>query len=348
MKKTLQVNLQVKSIYRAIILALAVGLGSCSKIDSQINAIAQEKPKVVASHSVLCDFAQTIAQDTIDLTCLIEPSQSAHTYRPTPSAKKAIEQAQLILYGGYEFEPSIIQLVKASTTTAPKIAVHEAAVTEPIMSEHHHEYEDEHHEEESHEHEHNETTQKKEELEPDPHIWHNVWNAVAMVELIQSQLISLNPTQADLYLQNGTALTEKLTDLNDWINQQIATIPQGQRILVTTHDSLNYYVQAYPLEEYKTLQGLSTEESPTASKLRDLVTEIRQANVPTIFAEVTANDKVITSIAREANVKISDQKLYTDSLGEAGTSTGTYIGMMENNTCAIAIGLGGKCKPFQP
>jgi manganese/iron transport system substrate-binding protein len=344
MKKTLK----LKSIYEVIVLALAVGLGSCSKIDSENKAIAQEKPKVVASHSVLCDFAQTIAQDTIDLTCLIEPSQSAHTYRPTPSAKKAIEQAQLILYGGYEFEPSIIQLIKGSTTTVPKIAVHEAAVTEPIMSEHHHDHDDVHHEEESHEHQQNETTKKEAQLEPDSHIWHNVWNAVAMVELIQSQLISLNPTQADLYLQNGTALTEKLTDLNGWINEQIATIPEGQRILVTTHDSLNYYVQAYPLEEYKTLQGLSTEESPTASKLRDLVTEIRQANIPTIFAEVTANDKVINSIAREANVKVSDQKLYTDSLGEAGSSAGTYIGMMENNTCAIAVGLGGKCEPFQP
>jgi manganese/iron transport system substrate-binding protein len=338
----------LKSIYSSVFLALTIGLASCNKIEPESRAIsalprrvavAQEKPNVVASHSILCDFVKIIAQDTINLTCLIEPSQSAHTYRPTPSAKKAIEQAQLILYGGYEFEPSIIPLITASQNPVPKVAVHEAAVTEPIITEHHHEEEEEH--------QHQETAEsEKEELEPDPHIWHNVWNAVAMVESIQSQLIQLNPTQAEVYLENGTALIEKLTDLNGWIDEQIASIPQGQKILVTTHDSLNYYVDAYQLEDYKTLQGLSTEESPTASTLRELVTEIRQKNIPTIFAEVTANDRVITSIAREANVKISDQKLYTDSLGEAGTPASTYIGMMEHNTCAIATGLGGKCQPF--
>lgn len=328
-------NLNIKNISSVILAVLTVGLSSCNNIYPEPKADAQGKPKVVASHSILCDFVKTIAQDTINLTCLIAPNQSVHAYRPTPSDKKAIEQAQLILYGGYEFEPSIIKLIEASKTDAVKIPVHEVVVTKPIMTKLHHEEENV------------STEEKEEQLEPDPHIWHNAWNAEKMVESIQSQLIALNPTQAALYLKNGTALTEKLTDLNAWINEQIATIAEGKRILVTTHDSLNYYIQAYQLEGYQTLQGLSTEESPTATRLKDLVIEIRQKHIPTIFAETTANDRVINSIAREAQVKVSTQKIYTDSLGEAGTPAGTYIGMMESNTCAIAVGLGGKCKPFQ-
>jgi len=60
---------------------------------------------------------------------------------------------------------------------------------------------------------------------------------------------------------------------------------------------------------------------------------------------VTANDKVIGTVAREAKVKISDQELYVDGLGAEGSQAETYVGMLTSNTCAIVDGLGGKCTP---
>ena len=163
-----------------------------------------------------------------------------------------------------------------------------------------------------------------------------------MVELIQPILIQLNAVDAGLYLQNSAALTKKLWQLDSWIKDQIATIPEGKRILVTTHNSLNYYVQAYELEDYKSLQGLSSEESPTASQLRELATQIRQLEIPTIFAESTASDRVIGNVAREAGVQLAQQRLYVDGLGEADN----YIDMMVSNTCTIVDGLGGNCSRY--
>jgi len=55
---------------------------------------------------------------------------------------------------------------------------------------------------------------------------------------------------------------------------------------------------------------------------------------------VTANDKVIGTVAREAKVKISDQELYVDGLGAEGSQAETYVGMLTSNTCAIVDGLG--------
>ena len=293
----------------------------------------------MATHDVICDFVTTIAEDTLDLTCLIDGTQAPHTYRPTPSDRKAIEEAQVILYGGYQLEPNIIKLLEANKDTEeslPKLAVYEEVVTEPILGEHEHEGE-----------EHTETeataTSEEEELQPDPHVWHNVENAVAMVQLIQPLATQLNPTNVELYLKNSVALTEKLWKLDAWIDEQIATIPEGNRVLVTTHDSLNYYVQAYQLEDYKSLQGLSSESSPTASQLRELATQVRQLGIPTIFAESTANDRVISNVAREAGVKLSPQRLYVDSLGD----TDNYLEMMVSNTCTIVDGLGGKCSTFE-
>lgn len=302
-------------------------------------AHAADKPKVVASHNIICNLVETIARDTVDLTCLMKPNQDPHTYRPTPSQRKAIEEAQLIIYGGYQLEPKITKLLEATNPETPKVALYEQVVTEPITIEHQHDEESEH----EHEHEsESPTTKSKPELAPDPHVWHNVENTVAMVELLESMFLQANPSEAELYLTNSNALTEQLWQLDAWIKDRVATIPEGQRVLVTTHDSLNYYTQAYSLNDYKTLQGLSVAASPTASQVRDLVTEIEQTGVPTIFAESTASDRVINNVARAADVELSPEKLYVDGLGE----TANYIEMMSHNTCAIVNGLGGECSPF--
>jgi manganese/iron transport system substrate-binding protein len=344
-------NLMVKNIFSLTILGITTSLIACSFKPNDNIAQAQDKPKVLASHNVICDLVETIAQDTVDLTCLIDPNQDPHTYRPTPSQRKAMEEAQVIFYGGYQLEPQIINLLEATKTPAPKIAVYEQTVTKPIMAEHEH-AEHEHTEHEHTEHEHTEhehaeheaveTEQTEQNLEPDPHVWHNIENTVAMVDLIQATLLQLNPTKAPTYMQNSNALTGQLWQLDAWIKDQIATIPEGKRILVTSHDSLNYYVQAYHFEDYKTLQGLSLAAVPTASQVRELATEIKQTGVPTIFVESTANDRVIKNVASTADVKLSPEKLFVDGLGEAEN----FTAMISYNTCAIVNGLGGECKPF--
>ncbi len=325
---------KVKNILSIAILSCLTGLVSYSLKSSDRLAQAQDQPKIVASHNILCHLIETIAEDTVDLTCLIDADRDPHTYRPTPSQRKAMEEAQLILYGGYQLEPQIIKLIEATETPAPKIAVYEQVVAEPILTEHEHE---EHSEAKHSEAEHSET-----ELEPDPHVWHNIENTVATVELIQTLFLQLNPAQAELYLKNTAALTDRLWQQDAWIDEQIETIPEGQRVLVTTHDSFNYYAEAYNLEDYKALQGLSSASSPSASQVKDLAAEIRPTGVPTIFTELTKSDRVMNNLARVANVELSPERLYADGLGEADN----YIEMMSHNTCAIVNGLGGECQAF--
>ncbi|MGL5795472.1 MAG: metal ABC transporter substrate-binding protein, partial [Waterburya sp.] len=188
-------HLKIKNIFSLAILGITTSLVGCSLRLNDNIAQAKDKPKVLASHNVICDLVETIAQDTVDLTCLIDPNQDPHTYRPTPSQRKAMEEAQVIFYGGYQLEPQLMNLLEATETSAPKIAVYEQAVTKPIMAEHseaehghaeHSEAEAEHghaeHSETEAEHGHAEqqSTSGKQDLEPDPHVWHNIENTVAM------------------------------------------------------------------------------------------------------------------------------------------------------------------------
>ncbi|MEM1242676.1 MAG: zinc ABC transporter substrate-binding protein [Cyanobacteria bacterium P01_H01_bin.26] len=277
--------------------------------------------EVVASYSVICDLASQIALDAVQLNCLIPPDQDPHTYEATPSDREAVETADLVFYAGLNFEPAIIEMAEASDTEAPKIALHDESVQELIEVE------------------------EEGALEPDPHVWHDVDNGLEMVALIRDNLIAVDPDNADMYTDNAEQLTAELQALDIWIPEQIATIPEEQRRLITTHDAMSYYAQAYGLTVEGTLLGVSTEDEPTAAKINELATSIRDKAIPIIFAELTADDRVLKTVADEAGVVISEQVLLADGLGAEGTPGDSYTGMLVYNTCSIVDGLGGECAP---
>jgi len=340
----------------SLLLALTVGLLSActqstptsqtSPANSTNTAATSANLKVVATSSVLCDLTETIAADTIDLTCLVKAGTDPHVYEPTPEDRKAIEDAQLVLYSGYDFVPSLIKLIQASSNPATKVAVGEAAVPKPLMGEH------EHGHAEGEEHAEGEDQAEGEEHaegeEPDPHVWHDAQNGIQMVKVIQANLTKAAPANAELYAENAQALTAELTQVDGWIKAQIATIPSAARKLITTHEALMYYSAAYEIPVEGALQGISTEEKPSAARVKELTEEIKAEQVPTIFADVSANPKLIETVAKEANVKLSDQELFADGLGEAGSEGDTYLKMLVANTRAIVEGLGGQYSEFQP
>ncbi len=339
----------IRSLSKSFISStLLIGLISCTTAQESDNTPSttnsDNRPLVVATTSILCDLTEQIAQESVNLKCLVGAGIDPHVYQPTPEDRQAIDAAGLIFYGGYNFDESLIKLVKATSNSAPKIPVHEQAVPQPLMGnshEHEHEDEHEHSEEDNHEHEVNETV-------PDPHVWHDPENGIAMIKVISQELQKLQPVETQQYQENAKSLQEEITAIDNWISTQIATIPPEKRKLVTTHDALGYYVRAYGLKFEGAIGGFSTEESPTAAKISELVKEIKKTNVLTIFAESSVNPKLIETVAKEAQVKVSTRELFADGLGEKETEGATYQKMLIANTQTIVEGLGGNYTAFAP
>jgi manganese/iron transport system substrate-binding protein len=313
-------KLSVKSIAT---FAIALGLAGLNLKGDEAIAQKNNLPLVVATNSVTCGLTQEIAANTIDLKCLIEPGADPHLYQPKPEDSKAIEQAQLILYGGYNFESGLIKLIKATSNPVPKVAVHEIGVPKPQQLE------------------------EDGQTVTDPHVWHNAQNGIRIANAIADSLSKAFPNNTAKYTSNTKQLTGELKQIDTWIKSQIQTIPPGQRKLVTTHDAMGYYANAYGIPIEGALQGISTEERPTAGRVAELVKDIRKSGVPTIFAEKTVNPQLIEAVAREAKVKVADRELYADGLGEPGTDGDTYPKMLVANTRTIVEGLGGSYAAFE-
>ncbi|PZD75179.1 Manganese ABC transporter substrate-binding lipoprotein [Acaryochloris thomasi RCC1774] len=291
-------------------------LGGCSGVTEEADS---GKPKVVATSTILRNWTEEVAGDEVQIQGILEPGEDPHIYEPVPLDNQIIEDADLILYNGYNLEPALIKLIQSSVSGAT-FAVGE--VIEPLDYDY------------------------QGQREPDPHVWGDAENAIAMVNTIRDQLIELSPEDKAEFTANAEALTQTLQEVDGWIAEQVATIPENQRQLVTTHDAFQYYTKAYGLEVAGTLIGMSTEEQPSAQTVKRLSDDIRRAKVPAIFAETTINPALITTVAQEAKVKLSERQLYSDSLGAPGSEAETYVKMLVANTQTIVEALGGSYQDF--
>ncbi len=294
---------------------LAVGFGLAIGSWLSLAGLAEARPRVVATTTLIADWVEQVGQDRVELTSLLQPGVDPHIYEPVPADGVALEQADLVFYNGYNLEPGLIRLVEATAQGARRVAL--AEILDPIVAD------------------------EDGIPTPDPHVWGNVENVILMVEHIAQELTELAPNEAAFFQANAAAYGAELQELHTWIAEQIQTIPPPSRVLVTTHDAFAYYTQAYGLKMGGSLLGISTEEQPSAQTVARLVEEIRALQVPAIFAETTLNPALIQTVAAEAGVEVAEQELYSDSLGEAGSGAETYLEMMRLNTCAIVAALGG-------
>ncbi|BAY49605.1 adhesin precursor [Scytonema sp. HK-05] len=301
---------------------LSFALLSCTQQNSSSSSSSNDKPKVVATSTIIADLTQEVGGDEIKLAGILKPGTDPHVYEPVPKDTQVMEEANLILYNGYNLEPGLIKLMKSAGGKARQVAVGEAV--KPL-----------------------ELDKGKGEVVPDPHVWGDVKNAIAMVNAIRDALIQLSPQDKEEFTKKAQQLTDELKQLDSWISVQIQTIPADKRKLVTTHDAFQYYGRAYQIPIAGTLIGISTEEQPSAQTVQRLVEEIKKTGVPTIFAETTINPALIQTVAQEAGIKLAPRQLYSDSIGAPGSEGDTYIKMIEANTRTIVEALGGKYTPFQ-
>lgn len=301
---------------------LGLWLSACgSQNTNRANSGADAKPDVVSTSTVIADWTEQVGGDEIQLTGILQPGADPHVYEPVPKDSIAFEKADLILYNGYNLEPGLIKLMNAAGVKARKVPVGE--VVKPLQLD------------------------KAARTVPDPHVWGDVENAIAMVNAIRDALIELSPEDREEFTQNAARFTQELKQLDAWTRSQIQTIPKDKRKLVTTHDAFQYYAKAYGLNVFGTLIGISTEEQPSAQTVKSLSDSIKSTGVPAIFAETTINPALIKTVAQESGAFLAPRSLYSDSIGAPGSEGDSYVKMVVANTRTIVEALGGKYTPFQ-
>jgi ABC-type Zn uptake system ZnuABC Zn-binding protein ZnuA len=267
---------------------------------------AQNKPKVLATTTMIADMARNVAGDKLDVICLLPTGSDPHLFEPTPKDVSLTASANLILKNGLTLEGWISKLIASSGTKANVVELSQGvAVIE------------------------SQTYAGS----PDPHAWGDAQNAKIYVKNIEMAFQKLDPANARFYAAQALAYSQKLDSVDTYIKTEIAKIPEKKRVLITAHDAFHYYGKAYGLQVEASM-GTSTDADVRTSDMQRLSKLISERNIPAIFVESTINPKLLQQLAKDKGIVIGG-KLYSDSLGEPGTEPGTYIGMLLHNTKTI-------------
>ncbi len=188
------------------------------------------------------------------------------------------------------------------------------------------------HEEEGHGHEEEGDGHGHGEL--DPHFWFDPIRVKQAVNSIAAHLSGIDPAGQTLYRENAAAYGQELDELHSWIEGEVATLPVDHRLLVTSHDSFQYFAQRYGFEVVGAIMPVTTEIEPTAMELAELVETIEHSGAHAVFAEKSQTDRLAQQVANETGAQLIGG-LYTGSLGPEGGEAGTYLDFMRYNVSTI-------------
>ena len=171
----------------------------------------------------------------------------------------------------------------------------------------------------------------------DPHFWFDPHRVKLAVNEIAARLSVLDPDGADGYVANASEYNAQLDELDEWTQEQVVSVPDSQRFLVTSHDSFGYFADRYGFEVVGVILSTTTEAEPSAEHLTELVEVVEKYNVPAVFGEATVSERLATSIAEESGAELI--RLFSGSLGIDGSGAETYVDMVRTNVERIVKAL---------
>lgn len=296
--------------------AAVVALAGCA----DPGANADGGPTVVATTTQVADFATRLAGEQADVTGLLDPGQSAHSFDPSAAQLVALGSADALVVNGAGLESWLDDAIAASGFDG--VLVDASTGIELAATDH-----DPADAEADHDHD-----------AGNPHVWTDPRLAAAMVDNIADGLAEVDGIDADAIRANEVEYRATLESLDGWIRENIAQVPVEQRLLVTNHDAFTYFLDAYDVTFVgSVIPSFDDNAEPSAAEIDDLVERIGATGVRAVFSEASISPKAAQTIADEAGVAVysGEDALYGDSLGQPGSEGETYLGSQIHNARLI-------------
>jgi zinc/manganese transport system substrate-binding protein len=177
----------------------------------------------------------------------------------------------------------------------------------------------------------------------DPHVWHDPHNITKMGEVISKSLSkdisAFNRTERKSIKANFASVDSILENLDSWIVEQVETIPEKNRIIVSKHNAMAYYGNAFGFETISLLDTLGESSSLRPEKISSTLKELKKDNVKVLFSEQKPTSKLIKNLSKQSSIPISSDQIFSDGL----MMTGNTVSVAVHNTCTIVNSLGGSC-----
>ena len=261
-------------MYRPLIPALAVLVAAAP------TCLGQSRLLVSATSPDLRALVEAVGGDRVEVESLAAPEQDPHTIEVKPAQLARLRGAALLVRIGLDHEPWLARLpLRQLKVLDVSRAVPLLQTTTPRLRAERH----------VHTHAHGNT-----------HYWLDPRNARPMTAAILGALAELSPQdKAAFERQRDAFLADLAPRIADWAGRLAPY--RGTRIVVM-HDSWAY------LAEWLGLQVVAAAEPhpgipPSPAELAALLARMREARVPVLIAEPSANPALVRQIAAQTGAK---------------------------------------------
>lgn len=266
--------------------------------------------KIVTTIFPQYDFASHITGDKANITMLLTPGSESHTYEPSPSDIAKIQQADLFIYNGGESEVWVDEILK-STGNDKINTMRLMDYIEPL---------EEIHNDNANDHEH----------EYDEHIFTSLKNADLLLNAISEEICDLDKSNSSIYKENTEKYSKQITELDksfeDMINSsKRKTVVFGDRF------PFRYFAEDYDLLYHAAFFGCSSETEASSAAVSQLITYVKENDIPIIFYIEFSSQKTADKIAEASGSNTALLHSCHNISKEDIKNKTSYIDIMQNN-----------------
>ena len=283
--------------------------------------------RVVTTVAPVTSMVENVAGSRARVTGIVPEGVNSHTFRPVPSDARTLAEADLIVLNGLHLEIPVLKLARANKRPAAPILL----LANRTVTEREHVYG---------------FAFPKERGHPNPHLWLDPVHAMSYARLVRDALAALDPAGRPVYHANAERYLEQLRALDSAIAAAVATVPAGNRRLLTYHDSWPYFAKRYGFTVVGAVQPANFSE-PSPREVARLIDQLKRERAPAVFGSRVFPSPVLRQIATEAGTAYIDS-LRDDALpGSPGDREHSYTGMMVENVRAMVTALGGSAEALK-
>jgi manganese transport system substrate-binding protein len=281
---------------------------------SQPTAPIPEKAiRVLTTFTIPADMARNVICDRAQVDSITKVGAEIHGYEPTPSDVAKAQNATIVLVNGMNLERWFEKFM-TNVRNVPSVTLTDGIVTIPIAEG---SYQD----------------------KPNPHAWMSPKNALVYVENIRKAMSNLDPAGAAVYAANAKAYSDALVEVDKFLTENLAGVPEANRFMVTCEGAFSYLIRDYGLKELY-MWPINSDQAGSPQQVAKVIDSVRANKIPAVFCESTVNNDPQKEVARQTGARFGGV-LYVDSLSEATGPVPTYLELIRHDSKVLVKGLLG-------
>ncbi len=271
-------------------------------------------PKIYTSFYPIEFLTRELVGNEAQIVNIVPNGWEAHGYEPTAGQIAQITKASAIVMNWFWLEPYEEKLIEMLKWTVPTILLAEQ-IKNPISTK------EEHHKNEHHEDEHNH-------WDTDPHTWLSPKTMKEKSEILFRELWKVMTLKAENYLTLQKNLESLDTKFGSWLSNC------AHKKFITSHEAFAYLARDYALEQIA-IMGISPEEEPTASDIKNAIDTIKNEWLKAVYSEKLVSPKFAETIKKETWAEIFELDPLETLTSEQVQAWENYISIMEKNLEAL-------------